>query len=118
MSLGRLLLNASAFLLFQGLIRDLWILTRNRSSKINREQNKASCICLESTVGMIGILTGALLLGIGVNQSLILPGWGLTIMFAFILSVGFLIKNTVLQWNPWRIYQDKDHMNIVFVWKH
>ena len=115
--LGRLFLYASALLLLQSLIRDLWILFSSRSIKL-RHQKKIRCVCLESSIGMVGVLVGAILLGLGVDQNLaLIDKWAITILLMVVLGIGYYIKDYVFQWNPWRIYRDKDHLNIVFVWK-
>jgi len=31
-----------------------------------------------------------------------------------VLLSGFLIKDYVIEWNPWKLSKEKDHMNIIF----
>ena len=71
-----------------------------------------------STVGATGIVVGAILLGSGITRSFVMDDWIWSVLVMLIMGVGFLIKDYVLEWNPWRIRRDKDHMNIVFTWKN
>lgn len=117
LGMGRLLLYTSALLLFQSLIRDLWILAKNRKADKLEPQRKLRCMCVESTVGSVGILIGVMLLGLGIDQPITMIAWTWTILVLVVLGVGFWIKDFVFEWNPWRIYRDKDHVNIAFTWK-
>ena len=113
---GRLFLAMSALILFQSLLRDLWLLSR----KQNDEQTNGvavRCMCIESTVGMTGILIGAVLLGAGIGEPVSMNAWSWSILVMAILSCGFLMKDFVFEWNPLRIRRDKNHMNIIFTWK-
>ncbi len=114
---GRLLLAASAILLLQGLVRDLSLLARQRRIAQRAPRRVARCLCVESTVGATGIVIGAVLLGAGSGAFFVVSGWMLSVLLIAQMSLGFLIKDTVLEWSPWRLYQDKDHLNIVFTWK-
>lgn len=116
-SIGRLLLYTSALLLLQSLVRDLWILASNRNVDKSQSPRKARCMCIESTVGFVGVLIGALLLGSKIDQSIAMAAWTWTVLVVIVLGAGFCIKDFVFEWNPWRIYRDKDHMNIIFTWK-
>ncbi len=113
---GRLLLLASALLLFQSLVRDLWLLSRKRRDDQTLGR-AARCMCIESTVGATGIVFGAILLGAGIGQPVSMTEWSWSVLIVVVLSGGFLMKDYVLEWSPWRIRRDKDHMNIVFTWK-
>jgi len=115
LGIARLFLYLAALLLLQSLLRDLWILSRRSSNNV-MPTKKASCLCLESVVGIIGIVIGALFFGFGFDQAVSIKPWAWSVMLTFVLGFGFLIKDYVLQWRPWRIYQDKDHRNIVVVW--
>ncbi|MFT5425675.1 MAG: hypothetical protein ACI9ZT_000607 [Gammaproteobacteria bacterium] len=74
-------------------------------------------MCIESTVGMTGIVVGALLLNIGIDASISMTGWYWSVMVMVVTGFGYLIKDYVFEWNPWRICLDKDHMNIIVKWK-
>lgn len=114
---GRLLLIGSALLLLQSLVRDVWLLVRNRRTAQSSPPRRARCMCIESTVGAAGVLVGALLLGVGIDRSLAMNGWGWSALVIGVLGTGFAIKDYVFEWNPFRIRRDKDHMNIVVTWK-
>ena len=114
---GRLLLVASALLLFQSLVRDLWLLARKRRGEQTSLGRAARCMCIESTVGATGIVMGAILSGAGIGQPVSMTEWTWSVLVVLVLSGGFLMKDYVLEWSPWRIRRDKDHMNIVFTWK-
>jgi len=115
-SVGRLLLAASSFLLFQSLLRDLYLLLKKRDDQADLKRT-AQCMCIESTVGITGIVIGCILLGVGVGQLILMNEWKWSVMAMLVLSCGFLMKDYILEWDPWQIRQEKDHMNIVFTWK-
>jgi len=120
-SVGRIFLLASVFLLVQSLIRDLWLLVRDkRKSKSHALKAKAitaRCMCVESTIGIIGVIIGLVLLGSNVTIMIMMDYWHWSVLAVLVSSFGFGVKDYVLEWNPWRIRRDKDHMNIVFTWK-
>lgn len=115
-NIGQLFLGMSAFLLLQSLIRDLWLLA-NQRGKQPHLQRKIRCMCAESTVGMTGIIIGIVLLGSGIDRTISMTHWSWSILVMVILTLGFIIKDYVIEWNPFRIYKDLDHINIVFTWK-
>ena len=122
-SLGHMLLLLSATLLLQGLIRDLIIL-RNarktgfiRSTEQKNETLPVQLICLESSIGLVGVILGAVLLFSPINTIIQLPERAWSLIMSFVLLLGFLIKDYVIGLNPWRIEKDKDHLNIVVGWK-
>jgi hypothetical protein len=112
----RLLLLASALILLQSLVRDLWLLFNNRRGE-QTPGRAARCICIESAAGATGVVAGAILLGVEINQPVSMNEWAWSTLIAVVLSGGFLMKDYVMEWSPWRIRRDKDHMNIVFRWK-
>lgn len=116
LGLGRLVLYAAALLLLQSLIRDVLLLLVSKPYS-QEEMTKATCMCMESSIGMTGIIAGSLLVGFGFDAILNMNpmSWSLGVML--ILIVGFLIKDIVIQFKPIRIYSDKNHMNIIFTWK-
>lgn len=113
---GQLLLYASALILLQSLARDLWLLSR-KSRAQDKNRKAARCMCIESTVGATGVIAGGVLLGAGVGQPVSMSGWSWPVLSVLVLGTGFLVKDYILEWSPWRIRRDKDHMNIVFTWK-
>jgi hypothetical protein len=118
LSLGQLLLQLSALLLLQGLIRDIFLLLKSRSAPPSAPSPAQRCICLESTVGITGILLAASLLTWGSTQQVGMQPWQWSLAVMLLLSGGLAIKDYVLETNPWRIRRDKDHLNIIFTWKN
>ena len=112
---GYLLLTMSAILLLQSLLRDLFLLASVKKSS-QPQMNKVRCMCLESTVGITGIVVGAGLFGLGVDAAIMLQNWSGSVLVLIILGTGFGIKDFILETNPWRVRQDKNHMNIIVTW--
>jgi sterol desaturase/sphingolipid hydroxylase (fatty acid hydroxylase superfamily) len=117
LNIGLLLLGVSALLLLQGLIRDLRLLANKRGNPQPDLQRKIRCMCAESTIGTTGIIAGAAILGVGIDYSIGLSQFGWCIIFIVVMTIGFLIKDYVIEWNPFHLRKDKDHINIVFTWK-
>jgi hypothetical protein len=115
--IGKLLLWTSALLLLQSLVRDLWLLAKQKHNLAPEPLKKVRCMCVESTVGITGIVAGIIILGSGVDRLVTMNGssWGLLVML--VVAMGLLIKDFVVEWGPLRFRRDKDHMNIVFTWK-
>ena len=116
MSIGSLLINVSALLLLQGFFRDLWLLSQQKKTSPDL-QRKMQCMCAESTFGMTGIIFGVILLGVGIDLAVPMPQWRWSVLVMIIMSIGFFIKDYVIEWNPFRIHKDLDHINIIFTWK-
>lgn len=114
---GMLLLGVSALLLLQSLVRDLWLLAKHRRQVSSAPRREATCMCVESTVGATGVAVGALLLGAGIGRPVEMGGWSWSLLAVGVMAVGFIIKDLVLEWRPFRVRRDRDHMNIVFTWK-
>jgi len=117
MGIGRLVLGASIFILSQSLVRDLVLLAREKRASQPGVRRKARCMCVESTVGATGVVAGVALLGSGIDGSVVMNNWVWSVLVMAIMALGFVIKDYVVEWSPWRIRRDKDHMNIVFTWK-
>ena len=115
--IGTLLLMLSALLLLQSLVRDLGLLARSARGSAASPRRVARGMCVESTVGATGIVIGAILLGSGMSQPVMMERWSWTLSVVVVTGIGLLIKDYVVEWGPWRIRRDKDHMNIVFRWK-
>ena len=114
---GRLLLATSAFLLFESLIRDLWLLIRDRRVKKSSPPRKDRCICAESTAGASGVIIGLVLLGSGIDYPVTMNNWTWSLLVMTTMILGFIIKDYVVELGPIRVRRDKDHMNIIFTWK-
>jgi hypothetical protein len=115
---GNLLLGASAFLLLQSLIRDLWLLAREKRAAQPSPRRKARCMCVESTVGATGVIVGIILLGSGIDRSVVMNDWIWSPLVMVVMGIGFVIKDYVLEWSPLRVRRDREHVNIVFTWKN
>jgi hypothetical protein len=118
LDVGNLVLGTSALLLLQSLIRDLWLLAREKRAAQRSPRRKARCMCVESTVGATGIIVGIVLLGSGIDGSVVMNDWMWTPLVMVVMGIGFVIKDYVLEWGPLRVRRDRDHMNIVFTWKN
>jgi hypothetical protein len=33
------------------------------------------------------------------------------------MTCGFLLKDLVFEWSPWKIYREKDHAQVIFRWR-
>ena len=117
LSIGNFLLTMSALLLLQSLIRDVVILLNTGRVEQSTDTKRMRCMCLESTIGMTGIVVGAGILGLGIDPQIRLGQSEWTIATMLILGTGYAIKDFILQSNPWRIVREKNHLNIVFSWK-
>lgn len=115
--IGSILLAASVLLLFQGLVRDLWLLTRRKADQRSGARQERLCMCVESTIGVTGVVAGLIILGSAINQPVSMSPRLWSLLAVAVLAIGFSIKDLILEWRPFRIRRDKDHLNIVFSWK-
>jgi hypothetical protein len=117
-AVGKLLLWAAALLLLQSLLRDLWLITRaRRRAQQGIPPRVAQCMCVESMVGMSGIVVGLMLLSFGIGKSVSMARWAWSASAILVLGLGFVMKDYVLEAKPWRLRRDKDHINIIVKWK-
>jgi len=112
--LGNILIGASALLLLQSLVRDLWLLIRQRRSPQQATGRVARCMCVESTLGATGVFAGTILLGTGIDRVVVMSNWAWSVLALAVMILGLAMKDYVFEWSPWKLYQDKDHLNIVF----
>lgn len=114
LSSGDLVLYASILLLAQGLVRDLWI--KYAAPKVEAKPKKSGpiCMCMESTVGVLGVIAGLMLLFVGTQTPMKLASWFWPALVGGVLVIGFLIKDFVLDWRTRSIRREKDHQSIVF----
>ncbi len=116
LELGRLMLYLSAILLLQGLFRDLYLLASRRRQSVGNTKQAIVCLCAESTLGWIGIIIGAALMGFDLAMPLALSVHLWAVLVFAVLAIGFAGKNFVFAWRPLRIIYDPDHINIVVKW--
>lgn len=115
--IGSILLATSVLLLFQGLIRDLWLLSNSSRRLYSDARQEVLCMCVESTVGVTGVTAGLIILGSGIDLRLPMSAWIWAGLAVAVLTIGFLVKDLVFEGRPFRIRQDKNHVNIIFSWK-
>lgn len=114
---GTWLTAAALLLLLQGLCRDAWLWLAARRAIEQAPPRYAQCMCVESAVGMTGVLIGAGLTAFAFGPELRLPQPWLTVGIATVLAGGFLLKDFVFEWSPWRLYRERDHATLHFRWK-
>jgi hypothetical protein len=108
---GVLVAGAALALLLQGFVRDVCLLVRGRSGRVPGES--AACICVESTVGLSGVLVGLAFTLAGVGSSIALKRWVWPVLALLVWSLGFMMKDFVIQWRPWAIRKIEDHGSII-----
>ena len=113
---GALVIIGSGIILLQSLIRDLCILAYQKKSSEDNRTRQARCICLESLVGLMGIVIGIAFMMAGVPGPVEMTAtcWSLVVMAALI--TGFMIRDFVLELKPFRLYRDRNHLNIIIKW--
>jgi len=117
MATGDLVLCASVLLLIQGLLRDLWIKYAPRTDGELSPQpvpKRIICVCMESTVGVVGVIGGLTLIGAGISNTVVLESWFWTILVAGVTIFGFLIKDLILDWKTKSIRREKNHQSVIF----
>ena len=113
-SLSNLILSLSALLLMQGLLRDLYYLSKHKVGVENdTEQRKVFGLCLESSIGVFGIVIGAALLFLMGNPLINISFIVLLLLVSIVLIAGFLINDLVLDFSTMKVYKDAEHMNII-----
>lgn len=114
---GDLILAAAVLILVQTLLRDLIILAgRRQASGPTRPRRVARCMCVESLIGLGGVLVGGLLLGSGLSSPVELPCWGYGLTILLSLGLGFGVKDLVLHLKPLAIRREPNHHSIVVAW--
>ena len=59
-------------------------------------------------------MVGLLQLITNVDVKIVFNVYLLIFVMVVVLLSGFLIKDYVIEWNPWELSKEKDHMNIIF----
>lgn len=114
---GGLVTAASLLLLLQGFCRDVWLWQAARRNPVQEAPRYAACMCVESTIGLTGIIAAAGLTAFRFGPPYPVTQPWLTLGVAGVLVAGFLLKDFVFTWAPWRIYREKDHATLHFRWK-
>ena len=115
--LGGIITCASLLLLLQGFCRDLWLWRAARRNPTPDAPRYAACMCVESTLGLTGILAAAGLTAFRFGPVYAITQPWLTLGVTAVLVTGFLLKDFVFQWSPWRIYREKHHATLHFKWR-
>ena len=116
LEIGELLAGGALLILLQGSGRDLWLLrqARRQSAASTRE---VRCMCVESALGLTGVVAGIGLVGFGVARLVFLSPLALAIGAGSTMLAGYLLKDFVFPWVPWRIYREKNHAQVIFRWR-
>jgi hypothetical protein len=119
---GELACVAAGLLLLQGLIRDLiMIRVRKRAAAScalplatspERPPVPTRCMCMESSVGSIGLAVGCLLLVVSPGGVVRIPWWFWSLMSAAVLLFGWYIKDFVIDWKGRRILRVTNHAEV------
>jgi hypothetical protein len=117
LELGSLLAIAALALLGQGLLRDLWLLSKQRNQAGAAHQEEARCMCMESTVGLSGVFSGVVLTAIGVSVMVPVAVWAWPLAGTVVWGLGYAMKDLVIQWSPWKLRRVKDHGSILVRWR-
>ena len=115
MKLSTAIFYSAGLLFFQSLCRDLWYLFVKRAVKKDiSEPIVRQCMCVESSVGVLITVVGLLMLIANIDVRVIFNLYTMIFVMAVVLLSGFLIKDYVIEWNPWKLSKEKDHMNVIF----
>lgn len=117
LELGELVAGAALLILVQGFLRDLWLLREAKRQAATTPPRAAACMCVESAVGLTGVVAGIALVGCGLDFRMGLSAFGLPLTTAAVMIAGFLAKDFVFEWSPWKIYREKDHAQVIFRWR-
>ncbi len=110
-SVGRLSLWVALLFLVQTLIRDLVLLwLSNRDKSLQKEQQ---CFSLESGIGVILLVAGLVLFVSNAGGKLMTGHIFWIASISITLWLNYWMRDLVFSWNPWRVYRDPDHLNIV-----
>lgn len=113
---GELIAGVALLILVQGFFRDLWLLRQARRQAA-APAREARCMCVESALGLTGIVAGIGLVGLGFARTVFLHASGLAAIVFGTMTAGYLLKDFVFTWSPWKIYREKDHAQVIFRWR-
>lgn len=115
LEMGESIAAGALLLLIQGFFRDLYLLWESKRSQ--PAPTSARCFCIESAVGLTGVICGIGLTAIGFSHSIHLEATQVMILIGAVLVLGFLLKDFVFEWSPWRIFREKNHAQVIFRWR-
>jgi len=113
---GELLTIACLTWLVQGGVRDLWLLYLMKSRPAVTPRRKLACMCLESSVGLTGLVVGVMLALSGIGGRITLNAGRWMLVAGMVFTLGFLAKDFVISWRPLGLRRDPDHHTILFTW--
>lgn len=118
LSYGRALCYAAVVLFGQHLIRDLLTLALKRLKTDAHEQSSAQpqrCLCAESTLGLVIVLAGTLVLLSGLEGQMKLGAPALSGAFLGINLLGLVVKDYVVAWENgfFRVRRVENHGEIL-----
>ncbi len=116
LTVGKMLFFLTLLVFVQSLVRDLYRLAASRRMAAS-EKVEMQCMCLETTLGVTTLLLAVVLMACGIGRPLVWTRWEMTELTLVAMVGCFLIKDLVLEWNPWRIRYDKNHINIIVRWR-
>lgn len=117
LELGELVAGGALLILLQGFCRDLWLLREARRHQAAVPARAARCMCIESALGLTGVVAGIGLVGLGLDRSVFVNAAGLAAGVGTALISGYLLKDVVFEWAPWRIYREKNHAQVIWRWR-
>ncbi|MDI1319684.1 MAG: hypothetical protein PSW75_05745 [bacterium] len=117
LELGELIAGGALLILVQGFFRDLWLLRETRRKASATPAREARCMCVESALGITGVVAGIGLVGLGLTAPVSVSAASLAASVGVTMTAGFLLKDFVFEWSPWKIYREKDHAQVIFRWR-
>lgn len=117
LELGEFIAGAALLVLVQGFFRDLWLLRQARRQTNTTPPAEAACMCVESVLGLTGIVAGVAFVGLGFDRPVALSPGALTALVATTMIAGYLLKDFVFGWSPWRIRREKNHAQLIVRWR-
>lgn len=116
LEIGELLAAGALSILLQGFGRDLWLLRQARRQPEAAATREVSCMCVESAIGLAGVVAGIGLVGFDIGMMVFLSPTVLAASTGLTLLAGYLLKDFVFGWSPWKIYREKNHAQLIVRW--
>ena len=114
MDFGVFIAFATLPALLQILARDLWLMSRRKQADTSKPA--ARCMCLESCISFIPLISAAVLVGFGWSRPMRTPPalWVGTVAAVQLLM--FMVKDWVIDLKTFRLRRDPEHVNLIFKW--